>query len=295
MNVLSRMVLLFFLLSTGLLAGEGRIEKGATTSEDGLEIAYKVRGSGKTTLVFVHCWACEQEYWHKQVDEFAESFQIVTLDVGGHGDSGIDRDHWRIADLAKDVVAVVDALNLQQVILIGHSMGGPVALGAARLLSGRVLGVVCVDTVHNAEMEMPKEMIEQITTAFDADFTGTMNQMVSMLIHQETEPAVTEWILARAAKTYQPAAIGLMHDFINVDLAALLKGAGVPVRAINSAPIPQVIPKTEIEINQKYADYDAVILEGVGHYPQLENPTAFNAMLRKTLQALESSETSQSK
>jgi pimeloyl-ACP methyl ester carboxylesterase len=77
--------------------------------------------------VFVHCWACDRTYWREQVDVFAADHQVVTLDLAGHGESGAGRETWTVKGLAGDVQAVVEALDLERVILIGHSMGGPVS------------------------------------------------------------------------------------------------------------------------------------------------------------------------
>jgi pimeloyl-ACP methyl ester carboxylesterase len=73
----------------------------------------------------------------------------VTLDLAGHGDSGKDRSRWSILGLAQDVVAVADDLRLRRIIFVGHSMGGWISLESARVLRGRVVGVVLVDIVHD--------------------------------------------------------------------------------------------------------------------------------------------------
>jgi pimeloyl-ACP methyl ester carboxylesterase len=63
----------------------------------------------------------------------------------------------------------------------------------------------------------------------------------------------------------------------------LLKGASTPVRCINSGGGFQFFTPTAIEINQKYADFSAVIIDGVGHFPMLEKPVEFNQKLRDVL------------
>ncbi len=81
-------------------------------------------------------------------------------------------------------------------------------------------------------------------------------------------------------------AIGLLRDMLDLDVKTVLKDAQKPVRCINSGgPFPFYTPTT-VAINKKYADYDAVIIEGVGHYPMLEKPDEFNQKLRMVLQEL---------
>ena len=126
---------------------------GVIEAADGVPIVYDAKGAGETALVFLHCWSCDREFWREQVDVFAEDYRVVAMDLPGHGASGAGREDWSIAGLAEDVRTVVDELGLERVVLVGHSMGGPIALLAAPLLEGRAVGVACVDTLHNAEMK----------------------------------------------------------------------------------------------------------------------------------------------
>ena len=72
---------------------------------------------------------------------------MVALDLAGHGDSGVNREAWSMTNFGADVAAVADTLQLEDIILVGHSMGGQVALEAARLLKGRVKMIVGADTL----------------------------------------------------------------------------------------------------------------------------------------------------
>ena len=73
-----------------------------------------------------------------------------------------------------------------------------------------------------------------------------------------------------------------MKDFGEIDMKTWFREAGVPIRAINAAtPFP-----TRIESNRKYADFDAVLMEGVGHYPHMTRPDDFNPLLLQTIESL---------
>ena len=146
--------------------------EGRATAPDGVELVYDVRGKGSTTLVFVHCWACDRTYWKNQLDEFAKTFRVVSLDLGGHGQSGDNRAQWTIASLGGDVQAVVEKLDLKNVILVGHSMGGPVSLDAARRMPGRVRGIACVETLHDVEAKLPPALRDQAIALFDRADAG---------------------------------------------------------------------------------------------------------------------------
>ena len=89
--------------------------------------------------------------------------------------------------------------------------------------------------------------------------------------------------MTRAEGQDPKMALGLMRDLWGLDTRKLLKQARTPVRCINSAGGFPFFTPTAVEINKKYADYGAVTLEGVGHYPMLEKPAEFNQKLREVL------------
>ncbi|WP_017325142.1 alpha/beta fold hydrolase [Synechococcus sp. PCC 7336] len=263
------------------------VRQGTVAAPDGVSIAYDVRGSGDTALVFVHCWSCDRSYWSEQLDTFADRYRVVALDLGGHGVSGSDREEWSIAGLAGDVEAVVEELDLERAILIGHSMGGPVSLEAARRMPEAVIGVACVDTLHNAEFAWDPVFAEQVADRLADDFIGARTELLGqMFLADGSSEGVLEWVAERGRSANPTAAIALLRDFPNFDLQAVLSEVEVPIRCVNAAPLPPLMPETAIEINQKYSDFDAVIMEGVGHFLLLEQPEAFNAKLDEVLAEL---------
>jgi pimeloyl-ACP methyl ester carboxylesterase len=257
--------------------------KKTIRADDGLGIVCEVRGRGDTALVFLHGWCGDREHWKHQAEAFAADYRVVTLDQAGHGESGKDRKAWSAGGLAGDVAAVVKGLGLPRVILVGHSMGGPVALLAAKRMPGTVVAVVGVDTLQNAEFKMPEEVTEKFKEAFDKDFKGTMRVGLNGMFHEKTDAELKKWLLTRAEAQDPTMARGLMRDLSGLDQKTLLKEARVPVRCINSAGGFQFFTPTAVEVNQKYADYRAVTLADVGHYPMLEKPAEFNQKLRDVL------------
>ena len=286
----SRITLLLSIVSVALLApGAGGGEKGVKPAkktiraEDGLPIVCEVRGKGDTALVFLHGWCGDRAYWKNQVDAFAPDYRVVALDQAGHGESGKDRKVWNVSSLAGDVEAVVKELGLKRVVLIGHSMGGSVALLAAKRMPGTVVAVIGVDTLQNAEFKMPKEVTKKFLEGFESDFKGTLKAGFPGLLHEKTDPEVKKWLISRAEAQDQKMALALMRDLSGQDMKVLLKEAKVPVRCINSTGGFKFHTPTAIDVNKKYADYDAVLIEGVGHYPMLERPAEFNKKLRDVL------------
>jgi pimeloyl-ACP methyl ester carboxylesterase len=273
------------LLSVQALAGAGdaRPIKKTVRAADGLDLVCEVCGKGDTALIFLHGWCGDRAYWKHQVPVFAPDYRLVTLDQAGHGESGKNRKRWGANVLAEDVEAVVKALDLKRVILIGHSMGGPVALIVAKRLPDTVVAVIGVDTLQNVDFKMPEEVRKKFLDDFEKDFKGMMQVGFGGLVNEKIDPALKEWLLTRAAAQDQTMALALMRDLSTLDNRKLLKEAGKPVRCINSAGGYQFFTPTDIATNKKYADYNAVLIDAVGHYPMLERPAEFNQKLREVL------------
>jgi pimeloyl-ACP methyl ester carboxylesterase len=281
------------LLAVACFAGLGvaggqdaRPTRKTVGAADGLNLVCDVCGKGDTALVFLHGWCGDRAYWNLQAEAFAKDYRIVAIEQAGHGESGKDRKDWTVSSLAADVEAVVKALGLKRVILVGHSMGGPVALMAAKRLPGKVVLVVGVDTLQNAEAKMSEEAAKKFVAMFANDFKGTMRMGISGLVAEKTDPKIAKWLTSRAEAQDEKMALGLMRDMQALDLKVLLKDAGVPVRCINSGGGYKFFTPTAIAVNKKYADYDAVIIDAVGHYPMLEKPAEFNEKLRGVLKVV---------
>ena len=92
------------------------------TTNDGVSIHYEIQGTGKT-LVMLHGWDQSAKAFCNNVPALAETYQVITVDLRGHGESGKPSYGYRISRLAMDVKQLLDALELEDVTLLGWSMG----------------------------------------------------------------------------------------------------------------------------------------------------------------------------
>jgi pimeloyl-ACP methyl ester carboxylesterase len=265
------------------VAAEGEPTEGKARATDGLEIAYTVRGKGDTALVFIHGWCSDQKSWEHQVEPLAANYRVVTLDLGGHGQSGRDRKMWTVAGFTDDVEAVIKKLELKRVVLVGHSMGGQIALATANRLPGVVVGVIGVDTLQDVEYKFPEDQRQGYLEAFEKDFPKTMAIGLAGMLPEGADEKLRERLMTTALAADRTMALATMRNLGEVDQKALLQQAKVPVRCINAAGGTMFHVPTAVETQRKFADYGAVLIEGVGHFPMLEKPDEFNAKLREVL------------
>jgi pimeloyl-ACP methyl ester carboxylesterase len=247
---------------------------GRARSADGVEVAYTTVGAGEAALVFIHGGLADRTFWAPQLRGL-EGFRRVALDLAGHGESGKGRAAWTIPAFGEDVRAVVDAAELRRVVLVGNSLGGAVALEAARLLSGRACGVVGVDTLHDLRQTFDPAEANARAHAFRKDFRGTCRAMVGALFHPGAQPELRAWAEARMLAMSPEIAAGMMAGFGGYDLAAAARAAEAPVRAINGDLWPTLVERNRDVV----PGFDAVIIPGAGHYLMLERPDEFNRAL----------------
>jgi sigma-B regulation protein RsbQ len=251
---------------------EARMERKTCLAPDGVTIVYSAAGAGRTALVFIHGGCADRSFFEGQLKAFSGSYRVIALDLAGHGESGTDRKKWGLPEFGSDVKAVVDAEKLRRVILFGNSLGGPAAIEAALLLPDRVIGVVGIDTFQNLDYTITSEYARQRAEAFRADFSGSMKEMVKALFHADANPTLIAETERRMLKTSPVAAYAMFLGMAGYDQAASARRLTVPLRAINGDLFP-----TNVQILRKVkADFDAVVMKHMGHYPMLERLEEFN-------------------
>jgi pimeloyl-ACP methyl ester carboxylesterase len=250
---------------------------------DGVEIRYQVAGRGEPALVFVHGWSCDRSYWRHQVDHFTSSHRVLAVDLGGHGESGLGRKEWTMAAFGQDVKAAADAAGLGKVILVGHSMGGPVVAEAARLMPGRVAGLVMVDFFTEVDRRFtPKEQ-----QGFLAPMRDDFRKMTEGFVRQEmfvpgSDPKLADQIARDMASGPASVAVSAMEQLLNYDQGAALAGAKAPVLLINSDKWP-----TDLEAARRHRpDIGLAVMPFVGHFLMMEAPEEFNRLLERAVEKL---------
>jgi pimeloyl-ACP methyl ester carboxylesterase len=253
--------------------GELKLKDGAA-SADGVPIVFESEGSGTPAIVLVHGWSCDRSYWRAQA-ALSDEYRVVAVDLAGHGESGARRASWTMPAFGGDVAAVVQRLDLHDIVLVGHSMGGDVILEAALLLPGRVRGLVWVDTYPFLETPRTADEVEAFAAPFAADFANHTAGFVRTMFPPTADPAlVAEIARDMAAAPPQIAVDALRHAFANQRPAiAAFERLELPLVQISPDDTP-----TDVDSLRRHG-IGTVMVSGVGHFPMLEDPAQFNAAL----------------
>jgi pimeloyl-ACP methyl ester carboxylesterase len=211
-------------------------------------------------------------------ERLAEDFRVVALDLGGHGESGTDRADWSIASFGEDVASVVRDLNLRRVVLVGHSMGGPVALEAAGRLPGRVIGVVGVDTFHDIDDPPPGDL-EARLEPFRRDLATALATLDSIFFAPSTDSELAAWIRRDMAAAPPRISTPALRSLIRYDEFAALATLDVPAAAINAD-----IQRTDVDaLRRARPGFEVVIVDDTGHFLMMEKPGEFARELRRVV------------
>ena len=250
---------------------------GIATSADQVAIKYETAGRGEPALVFVHCWTCNRSYWDQQVEHFKGRNQVVRIDLAGHGESGKERKDYTIEAFGGDVTAVVEKLGLKKVVLVGHSMGGPVSVQAAKQLGDRVVGVVGVDTFYTAfqipkDPQKAKEMVSGFMKPFEDNYSEASAKFMRGFFAPGADPALVERIAKTTLETDKGMALSAMRNIFGwyqANTPAALDALGPKLRNINADP----------KAEGKPLHPSVTLVAGAGHFIPQEKPAEFNRTL----------------
>jgi pimeloyl-ACP methyl ester carboxylesterase len=270
------------ILLTAIAAAESGSKVHWATSADGVRIAYEVHGHGSPALVFVHGWSCNRSFWAGQIEPFSKQFEVVAVDLAGHGDSGRNREKWTIQSYGDDVAAVVKKLNLKKVILIGHSMGGDVIPEAALRLPGRVVGLIWLDTYKKLGAGRTPEEVQAFVAEFSPNFSESTAKFVRSMFVSTSDPELVDRVALVMSSAPPNIALPSLDSAFSYsrEMPRTLERLHLPVIAINPDNAPTDVPSLE------HYGVQVIFMPGVGHFLMMEDPQRFNVLLSAAIERL---------
>jgi pimeloyl-ACP methyl ester carboxylesterase len=250
-------------------------------STDGLSISYSCAGRGKDLILFIHAWCCDRTYWEKQVKYFSKKNTVVLIDLGGHGRSGRSRDTWNIPALANDVISVINELEHRYLYLVGHSLGGMVALVAASKIRSRSLKLVLVDTLINKFWPMSEKAVNDMLRPFRKNFKVEIKRWVKAhMFIAGSSPSLVKKVASGMAEANPAIAIPLFKDQMTRNYSVTvnkLKRRRIPMHLLNSDS-----DETDVRSLKKMG-FKIEYISSTGHFMMLERPIKFNKTLAELL------------
>lgn len=195
-------------------------------------LVFEVQGSGKP-LIFLHGWSCRRADWKPIVAELSKQYLTVSIDLPGHGDAVATRP-WTIKEFGRVVAEVVGRLDLDDIRIVGHSMGGAVALESAVQLGAKCQGVIAVDSLTYLGIYPPQPDSAFVAgvEALQNDFVGTMLGLVTSLGAPTTTDVTNSTIASEMSEVDPNCALPLIVDLYRWDLFATLPKVLCPITTV---------------------------------------------------------------
>lgn len=240
---------------------------------DGARIHYKSWGKGSDALVLVHGWGCNINHWRDQIPDFSKRNRVIALDLPGHGESDKPQQlNYTIDLFANAVDAVMRDAKVERAVVMGHSMGTPVARQFYRKYPKKTLGIVIVD--GGLRLFGNKEMREQFQAMVRAPNYKEAGTQMFKQMSGTMAPADQERVITSFTSTPQYVLVGAMES-MNQDSLYGPDKMNVPVFAI-LAKSPFWQPDTEEFFRSIAPDFEMQWWEGVSHFLMMEKPKQFN-------------------
>lgn len=248
----------------------------AVTATDGASIAFVDRGTGGPPLVFVPSWACDSTMWLAQAEALSGSHRCIIVDPRGRGASS-ETPPFGIRTWADDIAAVVRAELPAPVIIVGHSLGGIVALLANHRYQDLFCGIVVVDPPLNAAAE--GRLANLATAIREAGSLDAFGDYIESFFSESTPPQARELIRKTMLACPVEVAAGQLEgaEFLGEAIARLVGDA-------DGKPFMAVWPDEPLANPARLRDLTRFLRQepvaGTGHFVMLDRPEVFTALLR---------------
>ncbi|HVG55659.1 MAG TPA: alpha/beta hydrolase [Vicinamibacterales bacterium] len=257
--------LLIVLLTTASAASAATV--------DGATIHWSSQGSGRQTLILVHGWTCDETSWKEQVPALSKSYRVITLDLPGHGKSGMPKT-FSMEVFARAIEAVRVEAKVERAVLAGHSMGTPVIRKYALMHPDRVSALVIVDGL----IQLPAAGIQPGQPGrgpLPVVNPAAREAMVKGMFGPATTPALQQHILKMMMGAPEATAQGAMNATWDQSQLSDQK-ITVPVLAVFAGTRALA---TEQAVKTLYPNAEYFTIPETAHFLMMEKPGEFNRML----------------
>lgn len=267
-------------------AAQGGDSHSRFTTLDGSRVHYISYGEGPNAAVFIHGWSCDSTFWSFQAPVYQRRRSLL-IDLPGHGSSDKPQVPYTMEYFARAVDAVMEDAGVDRAILIGHSMGTPVAIQFLRMFPAKVAGLVIVDGFipgppkDDADRKKQAAQAAMMTKMYRGpDYKDNLASMLNSMFTPETPGAMRDEVAQKMLSTPQYVVASAMEGMMAIT-PVRERWHDVPVVATmvkrDGSEQFRTFLKSHFEL-VRYEDFDHA-----GHFLMMEQPGKFNAILASFL------------
>jgi pimeloyl-ACP methyl ester carboxylesterase len=244
-----------------------------------VRLYYERAGSGDRELLLIPGWCCDHTAFRPQFDHFARTESVTAVDLRGVGLSGKPDEGYSIPELAGDVAAFCDAVGIEKPVVVGHSLGGMIAVELGGRFPALAGALVLVDPgpidPRPATVEFFRGFAEQLEGPGGEEirraYVGDMGAR---------DEELAGWIVDHMCAVEQPIAAAVIRGVAEWNGREPLARCTIPVLLLRAA----LREETDVlRLREIKPDLEVGITVGAGHFHQLEVPEQVNAMIERFL------------
>jgi pimeloyl-ACP methyl ester carboxylesterase len=243
-------------------------------------LGYEEVGEGDPPLLLVHGIACDRGFWTPQLGYFKRDHRVVAVDLRGHGESDAPHQPYTMQAFADDLAWTCAQLGLNRPVIVGHSLGGLVALELAAMDPECPSAVVAIDSVLLPPVHRPEIVHALVASLRGPAPAAALRAYFETFFSPQDDPRRKSWILDAAVKTPPYVTSSIWEESIGWDDAQALRRCRVPLLYID-AGTPNADLARASELRPEMMIGKTV---GSGHFSQLEVPEQVNAILARFLE-----------
>ncbi len=252
-------------------------------SINGYELAYSLHGDpNRPVVVLCHALATSMDIWAYQLPLLAHRFRVLRYDLRGHGRSAAPGSSYTLEELAADVAALLDHLEIARAAFVGLSIGGMVGQVFALRYPEKVSGLVLCSTGSRTEPPAKTTIEDRILKVrgdgLNSQLEATLSRWFSAKFIEEA-PATMAWVSDLVLATSVDGYTGCARAIQNLDVTDALSEIRVKTLIVPGEfdhAFPEKISKA---INQKIPNSELVLLKGAAHLGNIEQAHLFNEIL----------------
>jgi pimeloyl-ACP methyl ester carboxylesterase len=240
---------------------------------DGSRVHYVNYGKGGDAIVLIHGWTCNIESWVDQIPDFAKKYRVIAIDLPGHGKSDKPQIKYSMEHFARAVDAVMRDAKVKRAVLMGHSMGTPVARQFYRKYPNKTLAIVIVDGSLKpfADTAIITNLLASLRKP---NYMETLSPMFAGMFGPGLSTEAQERIKTSSNNTPQHVVVSAMEGMVDASIWGNDQ-ITVPVLAI-MAKNPYYPPDVEQSFREIAPGMEFQMWDGVGHFLMMEKPKEFN-------------------
>jgi|ERR1044071_977861 pimeloyl-ACP methyl ester carboxylesterase len=256
-----------------------------------IEMAYDDVGRGPT-VVLLHGYPFNRSMWRELSAALSANYRVITPDLRGLGETSVTPETATMNEMARDVAALLDKLDIRRVTLGGLSMGGYVTLAFYRRFPLRTRALILADTRPQADSaEAQRNREEQAEKILKEGMQSIADDFLKKVLTTETlneKPETVERVREMILKTDpQGAANALRGMAVRHDQTDFLEEIFVPALILVGSE-DQLTPPSDAELMKREIRGSRLeIIEGASHLSNLERPAEFNLVVKSFLDALQ--------